>query len=136
MEISNTVYFLDDAKEWQTGELIDKVAPGVYNLRIDGGNQNKSPCLISMSSIVHRDGKLPLEGLADLSSLTDVNEPSILENLSIRFSDGNPYTFGGNTCISINPYRWLGLYSDKMKYYSLFSLPTFFAVIMIVLIMC
>lgn len=50
----------------------------------------------------------------DLVLLDVMNDALILHNLRKRFEDDKIYTSVGTILISINPYQWLPLYSDKI----------------------
>ena len=54
-------------------------------------------------------------GVADMTNLNCLNEPSILYNLRLRFLASHPYTYTAGICIAVNPYQWLDLYSDERK---------------------
>eukprot|EP01083_Nonionella_stella_P052430 139092_1 len=50
----------------------------------------------------------------DLVLLDTMNDPLILHNLRSRFENDQIYTQIGTILISINPYNWLDLYSDRV----------------------
>lgn len=49
----------------------------------------------------------------DLASLSHLNEPSVLYNLTKRYNNGYIYTYSGLFLLAINPYRNLNIYSQK-----------------------
>ena len=53
-------------------------------------------------------------GVEDMITLDYLHEGAILYNLRQRFFHHYPYTFTGKTCIAINPYQWLNLYSTSI----------------------
>lgn len=53
-----------------------------------------------------------LEGIDDLVKLQFLDEPNILFNLSLRYSQNKIYTNTGPILIAINPWRHLDIYSD------------------------
>lgn len=53
-------------------------------------------------------------GLADLTLLKNITENDINKNLMERFKAGIIYTFIGPVLISINPFKDLGIYTDKV----------------------
>ena len=61
------------------------------------------------------EGTLVGGGMADMTNLNCLNEPSILYNLRLRFMASHPYTYTAGICIAVNPYQWLDLYSDERK---------------------
>ncbi|XP_053704649.1 myosin-7B-like [Synchiropus splendidus] len=52
--------------------------------------------------------------MEDLSTLTHLNEASVLFNLKRRYSMWMIYTYSGLFCVTINPYKWLPVYSTQV----------------------
>jgi len=50
--------------------------------------------------------QVPIEGVADMTTLNYLHEPAILYNLRQRFLAALPYTYTGDICIAVNPYQW------------------------------
>jgi hypothetical protein len=59
--------------------------------------------------------ELPIEGAPDMCSLNYLHEAAVLHNLRARFFGAIPYTYTGEICIALNPYRWLDLYRDDAR---------------------
>ncbi|CAM9773650.1 unnamed protein product, partial [Discosporangium mesarthrocarpum] len=53
------------------------------------------------------------EGVSDMCSLNHLHEAAILYNLRTRFLKELPYTYTGEICIAINPYKWLPIYGKE-----------------------
>ncbi|NP_001410713.1 unconventional myosin-IXAb [Danio rerio] len=51
--------------------------------------------------------------VADLCSLPDLNEHTMLENLRGRFRQENIYTYVGSILIAVNPFKFLPIYNPK-----------------------
>ncbi|NXV07094.1 MYH7B protein, partial [Cettia cetti] len=49
--------------------------------------------------------------IEDMAMLTHLNEPSVLHNLKRRYSHWMIYTYSGLFCVTINPYKWLPVYT-------------------------
>uniref|UniRef100_G3N4U4 Myosin, heavy chain 7B, cardiac muscle, beta a n=1 Tax=Gasterosteus aculeatus TaxID=69293 RepID=G3N4U4_GASAC len=52
--------------------------------------------------------------IEDMSTLTHLNEASVLFNLRRRYSMWMVYTYSGLFCVAVNPYKWLPVYSDRV----------------------
>ncbi|XP_077460017.1 myosin-7B-like [Stigmatopora argus] len=52
--------------------------------------------------------------MEDIAMLTHLNEASVLFNLRRRYSMWMIYTYSGLFCVTINPYKWLPVYSDQV----------------------
>lgn len=48
----------------------------------------------------------------DLTLLPDLHQHTLVHALHTRFQNAMPYTLCGHTVLSINPFRWLPLYTD------------------------
>merc|ERR1719209_1217891 len=55
------------------------------------------------------------ELLEDLANMTYLSEASVVYNLSERYVLFLIYTYSGLFCVTINPYKWLPIYTDKMR---------------------
>ena len=53
-------------------------------------------------------------------NLTTLDEHSMMDNLRVRFDRGEVYTTCGRIVVSVNPFRWLPLYSEDLveKYHA------------------
>ncbi|XP_043566924.1 myosin-7-like [Chiloscyllium plagiosum] len=49
--------------------------------------------------------------IEDMAMLTNLNEASVLTNLRRRYSNWMIYTYSGLFCVTVNPYKWLPVYS-------------------------
>ncbi|XP_072918398.1 myosin-7-like [Hemitrygon akajei] len=49
--------------------------------------------------------------IEDMAMLTNLNEASVLQNLRRRYSNWMIYTYSGLFCVTVNPYKWLPVYS-------------------------
>ncbi|XP_059508649.1 myosin-7-like [Stegostoma tigrinum] len=49
--------------------------------------------------------------IEDMAMLTNLNEASVLYNLRRRYSNWMIYTYSGLFCVTVNPYKWLPVYS-------------------------
>ncbi|XP_071368082.1 myosin-7B-like, partial [Centroberyx affinis] len=52
--------------------------------------------------------------LEDMAMLTHLNEASVLFNLKRRYSMWMIYTYSGLFCVTVNPYKWLPVYSPAV----------------------
>ncbi|XP_057686574.1 myosin-7B-like [Corythoichthys intestinalis] len=52
--------------------------------------------------------------MEDIAMLTHLNEASVLFNLRRRYSMWMIYTYSGLFCVTINPYKWLPVYTDQV----------------------
>ncbi|KAJ8680107.1 hypothetical protein QAD02_015894 [Eretmocerus hayati] len=66
-------------------------------------------------------------GIGDFVLLDEINLDKVVDNLRVRFNGGKIYTYIGEVCVSVNPYRSTNIYSteyvDKYKDRELFENP-------------
>ncbi|RVX19331.1 Myosin-11 [Vitis vinifera] len=51
--------------------------------------------------------EFPAHGVADMTKLSYLHEPGVLQNLAIRYELSQIYTYTGNILIAINPFQGL-----------------------------
>merc|ERR1711941_177051 len=54
------------------------------------------------------------EKIEDMSDMTYLNEASVLFNLQDRYKVFMIYTYSGLFCVTVNPYKMLPVYGQKM----------------------
>uniref|UniRef100_M4BMB8 Myosin motor domain-containing protein n=1 Tax=Hyaloperonospora arabidopsidis (strain Emoy2) TaxID=559515 RepID=M4BMB8_HYAAE len=91
----------------------------------DGGTEERCVDMLAKKTkallAVHELETLPYqnenvgsEGIEDMITLNYLHEAAILYNIKKRFLCELPYTYTGDICIAINPYKWLPeLYAEE-----------------------
>lgn len=122
--ISTTKVFIPhDQLIWVTGEIITEHTDNIIEVKYDDielSSQNKTTTKISLdkynlTALPLQNQDSPIGGVDDMTSLSYLHEPSILDNLRRRFFTESPYTYTGEICIAVNPYKWLDNYSPKLR---------------------
>lgn len=102
---SNQLWFFD--KKWKLGKInkkYDNLFDIIFNDEIITINEN----------LCRPFSNEDLSKITDLTTLSHLNEPSILFTLKERYANKNIYTKSGNILVAINPFEKLSLYSDKI----------------------
>jgi hypothetical protein len=102
---------------WVPAEVIKQGSTSCMCLTLDGSELEVPLEQLEMREV------LTGEGVRDLTSLSYLHEPAILDNLHVRFSGVSAsgatptptgrrrrqviYTYCGHICIAVNPYEWL-----------------------------
>ncbi|GMN25632.1 hypothetical protein TIFTF001_001010 [Ficus carica] len=68
---------------------------------------NGKKVVANLSRIYPRDMEAPAGGVDDMTKLSYLHEPGVLENLKIRYELNEIYTYTGNILIAINPFQRL-----------------------------
>eukprot|EP00066_Takifugu_rubripes_P004420 XP_003967783.1 PREDICTED: unconventional myosin-Va-like [Takifugu rubripes] len=107
------VWLPDEAEVWKSAELIRDYTPGdlTLSLRLDDGKvvEHKiDPRTDSLPPLRNPNMRLDLN---DLTALSYLDEPALLHNLKVRFTDFRLiYTYCGIVLVAINPYESLPVY--------------------------
>jgi len=134
MELSkgSRVWYRQDATTWVLAEMRD--APSVPP-EPEGGRPKKGAAPTAAAPITLIGGAAPGKPLdavpvaqlmpanpemqsviPDLTQLSYLNEPSILGNLQLRYSQDKIYTCAGPVLIALNPCKELPLYSNEVQH--------------------
>ncbi|XP_066306852.1 myosin-17-like isoform X4 [Miscanthus floridulus] len=100
--IGSHVWVEDKDLSWVDGEVF----------RIDGQNAHvrttKGKTVIANISDIHpKDTEAPPDGVDDMTRLSYLHEPGVLDNLAVRYAKNIIYTYTGNILIAINPFQRL-----------------------------
>ncbi|KAF5960666.1 hypothetical protein HYC85_001875 [Camellia sinensis] len=81
-----------------------EISPGFYG-----------PVVASLSKIYPKDMEAPAGGVDDMTKLSYLHEPGVLQNLALRYQTNEIYTYTGSILIAINPFQRLPhLYNGHM----------------------
>ncbi|XP_058085989.1 myosin-11 [Magnolia sinica] len=100
--VGSYVWFEDPALSWIDGQVT----------RIDGVNaeiqvSNGKKIVANLSKFYPKDMEAPAGGVDDMTKLSYLHEPGVLQNLSTRYELNEIYTYTGNILIAINPFQRL-----------------------------
>ncbi|GAV29257.1 hypothetical protein PMKS-002739 [Pichia membranifaciens] len=102
---------------FEKGEIVEN---------IEGDDNKFKVKLLNSDRLVEVDAKdlqksnpSRFDGYDDMASLTYLNEPSVLNNLKIRYQDDKIYTYSGLFLVTVNPYKMINIYNpDFIRIYS------------------
>ncbi|XP_044340894.1 myosin-17 isoform X8 [Triticum aestivum] len=100
--IGSHVWVADKDLAWIDGEVF----------KIDGQNAHvrttKGKTVTANVSDIHpKDTEAPPDGVDDMTRLSYLHEPGVLDNLAVRYAKNIIYTYTGNILIAINPFQRL-----------------------------
>ncbi|KAK1312173.1 hypothetical protein QJS10_CPA07g00336 [Acorus calamus] len=108
--VGSHVWIEDPVLAWIDGEVF----------RIDGHNvhvraTNGKTVVANLSKVYPKDTEAPPGGVDDMTKLSYLHEPGVLQNLATRYELNEIYTYTGNILIAINPFQRLPhLYDTHM----------------------
>ena len=104
--MNSNIVWINIDNDWKSGELIRETDSNEYLISIDGDE------IITSNYEKHNSiENLKKNNLVDIPHL---NEPSILEAIHIRYKADVIYTYTGKILISMNPFKNLHLFNDKV----------------------
>ena len=114
------VYVPDDVNVWLPAEIISVGTEEGVDVKVFNPHGSTKPIVKHMNCsnidvFPIRSENYPSQGFEDMFSLNNIHEASILDNLQLRFQNRCPYTYAGDICIAVNPYKWLNLYTNEQK---------------------
>ncbi|CAL4902054.1 unnamed protein product [Urochloa decumbens] len=100
--VGSHIWLEDKDLAWIDGEVA----------RIEGQNvhvhvTNGKTVIVSISDIHPKDTEVPSNGIDDMTRLSYLHEPGVLNNMAIRYAKNIIYTYTGNILIAINPFQRL-----------------------------
>ncbi|XP_031107658.1 myosin-9-like [Ipomoea triloba] len=112
--VGSQVWFEDPDVAWLDGE-VHKINGDKIEIQTSDGKK----VVRKLSDVYPKDTEAPAEGVDDMTKLSYLHEPGVLQNLKFRYELNEIYTYTGNILIAINPFQKLpDLYSAQtMQHY-------------------
>ncbi|VFQ81338.1 unnamed protein product [Cuscuta campestris] len=110
ISVGSHVWVEDPQLAWIDGEVI----------KIDGqdahvNTTNGKKVVANISKVFPKDDEAPPGGVDDMTKLSYLHEPGVLQNMSTRYELNEIYTYTGNILIAVNPFQRLPhLYDTHM----------------------
>lgn len=100
--VGSHVWVEDPEVAWKDGDVVE-VKGDVVTVKCTSGET-----VVSKVSTVHpKDTELPSKGVEDMTKLTYLHEPGVLQNIRFRFDVNEIYTYTGSILIAVNPFQRL-----------------------------
>lgn len=113
------VWLRSGTRSWELGTLQSNTNDNECSLVLDSslGEATGKSVTANVTDVVPANPAI-MELVPDLTSLSFLNEPSILHTLRQRYSEDTIYTHAGPVLIAINPFKSVGLYTpDHVQLY-------------------
>ncbi|KAJ8460564.1 hypothetical protein OPV22_033490 [Ensete ventricosum] len=108
--IGSHVWIEDASLAW-----IDGLVTRITGENAEVQTSNGKTVVASLSKICPKDMEAPPGGVDDMTKLSYLHEPGVLQNLSTRYQLNEIYTYTGNILIAINPFQRLPhIYNSHM----------------------
>ncbi|XP_027362425.1 myosin-10-like [Abrus precatorius] len=100
--VGSHVWVEDTDLAWIDGE-IQESKDAEITVNFESGTR-----VVSKSSNIYpKDPEFPPDGVEDMTRLAYLHEPGVLQNLQIRYTINEIYTYTGNILIAVNPFQRL-----------------------------
>ncbi|RHN49424.1 putative myosin ATPase [Medicago truncatula] len=100
--VGSHVWIEDPDISWVDGQ-VSKITGQDAEIETTNGKK----VVAKLSKILPKDMEAPAGGVDDMTKLSYLHEPGVLENLKIRYELNEIYTYTGNILIAINPFQRL-----------------------------
>ncbi|KAK9059845.1 hypothetical protein SSX86_020549 [Deinandra increscens subsp. villosa] len=108
--VGSHVWVEDTAQAWIDGQ-VTKIKGKEVEVQIADGKT----VVANLSKLYPKDMEAPAGGVDDMTKLSYLHEPGVLQNLRSRYELNEIYTYTGNILIAINPFQKLPhLYDTHM----------------------
>ncbi|CAN1218264.1 XI-K [Linum perenne] len=108
--VGSHVWIEDPKLAWIDGEVTRISGKDVHVHSTNGKN-----VVTSISKVFPKDTEAPPGGVDDMTKLSYLHEPGVLQNLATRYELNEIYTYTGNILIAVNPFQRLPhLYDTHM----------------------
>ncbi|PSR98811.1 Myosin-11 like, partial [Actinidia chinensis var. chinensis] len=100
--VGSHIWVEDPALAWLDGQ-VEKINGAAAEIQTSNGKK----IVGKLSKIYPKDMEAPAGGVDDMTKLSYLHEPGVLQNLKIRYELNEIYTYTGNILIAINPFQRL-----------------------------
>ncbi|KAI5674314.1 hypothetical protein M9H77_14678 [Catharanthus roseus] len=108
--VGSHVWVEDPVLAWIDGEVTQITGENVHVHTTNGKN-----VVANIAKVFPKDTEAPPGGVDDMTKLSYLHEPGVLQNLSTRYELNEIYTYTGNILIAVNPFQRLPhLYDTHM----------------------
>ncbi|XP_047939592.1 myosin-17-like [Salvia hispanica] len=108
--VGSHVWVEDPALAWVDGQ-VSRINGQDVHVKTKNGKQ----VVANISKVFPKDTEAPPGGVDDMTKLSYLHEPGVLQNLATRYELNEIYTYTGNILIAINPFQRLPhLYDTHM----------------------
>ncbi|XP_010937148.1 myosin-17 isoform X2 [Elaeis guineensis] len=108
--VGSHVWIEDPILAWLDGEVF-QINGSEVHVRATNGKT----VVANLSKVFPRDTEAPPGGVDDMTKLSYLHEPGVLQNLATRYELNEIYTYTGNILIAVNPFQRLPhLYDTHM----------------------
>ncbi|CAH8271730.1 unnamed protein product [Arabidopsis lyrata] len=108
--VGSHVWIEDPGAAWIDGEVVK-----INGEEVHAQTTNGKTVVANIANVFPKDTEAPPGGVDDMTKLSYLHEPGVLNNLAMRYELNEIYTYTGNILIAVNPFQRLPhLYDTHM----------------------
>ncbi|XP_010504771.1 PREDICTED: myosin-16-like isoform X3 [Camelina sativa] len=100
--VDSHVWVEDPERAWIDGVVLN-IKGDEAEVKTNDGRE----VIANLSKLYPKDTEAPSEGVEDMTRLSYLHEPAVLDNLATRYELNEIYTYTGNILIAVNPFQGL-----------------------------
>ncbi|KAG7561295.1 P-loop containing nucleoside triphosphate hydrolase [Arabidopsis thaliana x Arabidopsis arenosa] len=100
--VDSHVWVEDPERAWIDGVVLN-IKGDEAEIKTNDGRE----VIANLSKLYPKDTEAPSEGVEDMTRLSYLHEPAVLDNLATRYELNEIYTYTGNILIAVNPFQGL-----------------------------
>ncbi|KAF3793945.1 Myosin-11 [Nymphaea thermarum] len=100
--VGSRVWIEDPKEAWLDGDVVQ-----ISGDKVTVNASNGKTVVTSLSKTFPKDMEAPPAGVDDMTKLSYLHEPGVLQNLATRYELNEIYTYTGSILIAINPFQRL-----------------------------
>ncbi|KAG7566135.1 Myosin N-terminal SH3-like [Arabidopsis suecica] len=100
--VDSHVWVEDPERAWIDGVVLN-IKGDEAEIKTNDGRE----VIANLSKLYPKDIEAPSEGVEDMTRLSYLHEPAVLDNLATRYELNEIYTYTGNILIAVNPFQGL-----------------------------
>uniref|UniRef100_A0A8C4LUY0 Myosin-7 n=1 Tax=Equus asinus TaxID=9793 RepID=A0A8C4LUY0_EQUAS len=107
-DLKKDVFVPDDKEEFVKAKIISREGG-----KITAETEHGKTVTVKEDQVLQQNPP-KFDKIEDMAMLTFLHEPAVLYNLKDRYAAWMIYTYSGLFCVTINPYKWLPVYTAEV----------------------
>uniref|UniRef100_G3UML8 Myosin-7 n=1 Tax=Loxodonta africana TaxID=9785 RepID=G3UML8_LOXAF len=107
-DLKKDVYVPDDKEEFVKATIVSREGG-----KITAETERGKTVTVREDQVMQQNPP-KFDKIEDMAMLTFLHEPAVLYNLKERYASWMIYTYSGLFCVTVNPYKWLPVYTAEV----------------------
>uniref|UniRef100_G1RYI6 Myosin-7 n=1 Tax=Nomascus leucogenys TaxID=61853 RepID=G1RYI6_NOMLE len=107
-DLKKDVFVPDDKQEFVKAKIMSREGG-----KVTAETENGKTVTVKEDQVMQQNPP-KFDKIEDMAMLTFLHEPAVLYNLKERYGSWMIYTYSGLFCVTVNPYKWLPVYTPEV----------------------